>query len=1372
MIRQGNAKSPRRGFLPVRLQRGGVGGGGGGSLTITGITLSGSSFTGGASSGTVVGSIGVTTTGGSFSGALSLTGADASSFQIVGTNLETNGVVAAGSYAINIVATQGGAVGSPFTQPETITGSSGPVTITGVSLSNNSFLGGSSSGTVVGNFSVTTTGGSFTGAVTITGADAASFQIVGNALQTSGTVATGTYSINLVATQSGAIGSPFTQPETITGSSSSAVITAASYATTAESGQYMCIGLGWTGSAPGSAAATWSGGGGAATVATGSFSVVGPFASFWCSTPASAGTYNLAVTTNNGGAVTITGIVIAAAVPDFSPGIYGPSTVMLGQGAPSHNNFSDNLPIATYFYRGPGIPTATLSDTVSSSGDSVWFVLNPANASPQGRNNMAFALCISGGTTWPNQATFQVTITISNGFSTPLHIDITIQNPATPYVAVDSYANSARYGVSGITFGGNLVLDTAVTYSGSFVALLQILPVGTGALTFTADSPHGYFSYDAGQSAIQILQSDLIPANFGHYTVQVQATGGPVQTVDLWIGHDAPPVVAFVPPSPWNLYSSTPPTNGYGSNQIGQFAAWADSHGGIISTGNMLRVVNSDSSGALICYNRDGEMYLTAPVGVGTINASVTVTSTSAKSTTMTLALPVKAGTTLSASNMSGSVTGGLTNFLTTANMLTPTGSPTTVIGLTVSGFSNPIDWTTPGTSVASPIIDIIQDVANGILDNAQILNGGNLNFNTGPITKRYAISGSGASGTVTAVNLSAKDPSTSYTDNVRITLSDGLGTYCTQTFAVTVAWHTAPSGEVQIGPSSALWPSPTFATADLFSAAYWGNPANYAGVKVRLLRGAAAAGDWLYWGGGHPFASGWYPGPVHFFGDDSTQATFTGTISGTTLTISGVSGTVVAGDVIKTGAATGTLITGGSGSSWTVLPSQSVGPVSMTTRMLRVVMNFANTSPSPEGRGWVFSGGYDVSLKDMEVCFVTPNNSDPGNADGAAAIYHVGNHPGNTSMSGMYIHDSIAGFLNLCPGNHLWIDKCLIVHNGNYSGQLHGIYAGEGAELTITNSWFGDTRAGHDIKFRTMKATISDTVIATGMNGLPNTNIDCCEGGFVRMSRCTIVSKTNVFGGEHNSIIIALQSEIESGDVPWTWDVNDVLIEDCTICSAMPQRPPFQDPAGVAQWSFQIAGLTGYHAGDPQRGKLFNNALVNPAFWNLPSGQRVRGNAGVPTITGATTTATFPWTAIQIQDPMLAVGVPPFSLPLSGAVNYNSNNGSIASPAGTYRMMMVVPSGSGNGTNVTDGLLAAIDAHGAAMTSVTYGTWSTGGTVDNASFTFTTASNKVQLSTVGLLADGLYLVTPNGSGTGYNPYDGSPFEVQAALFVLVGNYV
>ena len=60
--------------------------------------------------------------------------------------------------------------------------------------------------------------------------------------------------------------------------------------------------------------------------------------------------------------------------------------------------------------------------------------------------------------------------------------------------------------------------------------------------------------------------------------------------------------------------------------------------------------------------------------------------------------------------------------------------------------------------------------------------------------------------------------------------------------------------------------------------------------------------------------------------------ATFTGTIVGTSLSVSSVTGTIVAGHKI-TGAANATYIVSGSGTSWTVNKSQGIGPVSMSSQ-------------------------------------------------------------------------------------------------------------------------------------------------------------------------------------------------------------------------------------------------------------------------------------------------------------------------------------------------------------------------------------------------------------------------------------------------------
>jgi hypothetical protein len=58
--------------------------------------------------------------------------------------------------------------------------------------------------------------------------------------------------------------------------------------------------------------------------------------------------------------------------------------------------------------------------------------------------------------------------------------------------------------------------------------------------------------------------------------------------------------------------------------------------------------------------------------------------------------------------------------------------------------------------------------------------------------------------------------------------------------------------------------------------------------------------------------------------------ATFTGSITGATLTVSGVTGTIAIGQIV-TGCTTPTIITGGSGTTWTVATPQTSSSAAMT---------------------------------------------------------------------------------------------------------------------------------------------------------------------------------------------------------------------------------------------------------------------------------------------------------------------------------------------------------------------------------------------------------------------------------------------------------
>ena len=86
---------------------------------------------------------------------------------------------------------------------------------------------------------------------------------------------------------------------------------------------------------------------------------------------------------------------------------------------------------------------------------------------------------------------------------------------------------------------------------------------------------------------------------------------------------------------------------------------------------------------------------------------------------------------------------------------------------------------------------------------------------------------------------------------------------------------------------------------------------------------------DMLYGGN----ASVWDQALSYYYASSTTGATFTGTISGTTLTVSSITGTIAVGQtVIGAGVTTNTVIVSGSGTTWTVNFASTAGPISMSS--------------------------------------------------------------------------------------------------------------------------------------------------------------------------------------------------------------------------------------------------------------------------------------------------------------------------------------------------------------------------------------------------------------------------------------------------------
>ena len=108
------------------------------------------------------------------------------------------------------------------------------------------------------------------------------------------------------------------------------------------------------------------------------------------------------------------------------------------------------------------------------------------------------------------------------------------------------------------------------------------------------------------------------------------------------------------------------------------------------------------------------------------------------------------------------------------------------------------------------------------------------------------------------------------------------------------------------------------------------------------------------------------------------TAATFTGSISGTTLTVSGITGTIITGSILTGGTVTaGTFIVSGSGTTWTVNISQT----STCTTSTPIVLTVTGTNPNVYGELMVGTNitGTGVTANTFITAFGTVNSNQTG---------------------------------------------------------------------------------------------------------------------------------------------------------------------------------------------------------------------------------------------------------------------------------------------------------------------------------------------------------------------------------------------------------
>jgi hypothetical protein len=202
--------------------------------------------------------------------------------------------------------------------------------------------------------------------------------------------------------------------------------------------------------------------------------------------------------------------------------------------------------------------------------------------------------------------------------------------------------------------------------------------------------------------------------------------------------------------------------------------------------------------------------------------------------------------------------------------------------------------------------------------------------------------------------------------------------------------------------------------------------------------------------------------------------ATFTGSISGTTLTVSGVTGTIALNQLVQgTGVLGGTIITGGSGLSWTVSISQSVSSTTMTSAVPTAVISaFENAQTGMEyqfkGIGFSVDGtgnmnGVTLTLRTgtnpFSIYDVAGYTSIDWNANGALGNVYI--QAGGSTSQEMFLNASSYDFRvggtdasMVLSGSGLALEGSLTVGSGTLITGTAGFTNGAASSTaTLTNA-------------------------------------------------------------------------------------------------------------------------------------------------------------------------------------------------------------------------------------------------------------------------------------------------------------------------------
>ena len=296
---------------------------------------------------------------------------------------------------------------------------------------------------------------------------------------------------------------------------------------------------------------------------------------------------------------------------------------------------------------------------------------------------------------------------------------------------------------------------------------------------------------------------------------------------------------------------------------------------------------------------------------------------------------------------------------------------------------------------------------------------------------------------------------------------------------------------------------------------------------------------------------------------DIDAAATFTGGITGTTLTVSSpvTGGTISIGDYLYgSGVTAGTVVTAGSGSSWTVAPSQTVS---------------SNTALTAGGPAATIAGGLTVA-KQIRIGGVTTLN---GNTSVTGSrTFNVGT--GKTTLGGDFDAAGVISFSNTASGTNtgtgaLNVTGSTVLNNHltviGGSGKNFKITNGGGSPVTTFNI---DTNTGDTVLVNSGTLTLA-RIAANAGSGTPYTGT---IAGYWSLTGAT--SAVDTTAGTLYSTTLNSGSG-GTGTVTGAWTFNGATTVDNAFTvkgSTTPGAQPFivNDGANPAVTKFQVDSANG----------------------------------------------------------------------------------------------------------------------------------------------------------------------------------------------------